>query len=146
MPATQPAAPSSCTDSFNPRQARPTACSRRTGSTSRAAGDQYAALAADVLIAPMHRAGIDADVLDSGHCGLAADSGVAMATTTSARRALALFAVRTRAELSALVLPGFCCRTQMAPASTPAPVERKALAHGNRQSPRRQPSVTRSRS
>ncbi|MGI8695571.1 MAG: hypothetical protein ACR2JQ_02800 [Mycobacteriales bacterium] len=53
----------------------------------------------------MHRAGIDADVLDSGHCGLAADSGVAMATTTSARRALALFAVRTRAELSASSYP-----------------------------------------
>ncbi|WP_340563192.1 FAD-binding and (Fe-S)-binding domain-containing protein [Streptomyces sp. GSL17-111] len=82
---------------------------------------QYAVLGFDADEALMRRAGLDADVLDAGCCGLAGNFGFERGhyETSQACAEDALFPALRSADAGALVLAdGFSCRTQIEQSDT----------------------------
>ena len=106
---------------------------------------QHAVLGEHADVEVMKRAGLDADVLDSGCCGLAGNFGfeaghydVSMACAEDGL----LPAVRSASEDTLMIADGFSCRTQVEqsgelkgqgrrpPPGAPRPGARTALAAG----------------
>jgi FAD/FMN-containing dehydrogenase/Fe-S oxidoreductase len=80
---------------------------------------QYAVLGFDADVELMRRAGIDAEVLDAGCCGLAGNFGYERYRMSMAVGELAVLpAVRAAAADTLVIADGFSCRLQIAQATT----------------------------